>query len=79
MTDTSNRGLGSENMSQEKKDEIHKKGGHASSAKQDMSQLGHEGGTHQGRENNPGNFANRPTSEVQDAGRRGGENSHGGE
>jgi general stress protein YciG len=30
-------------------------------------------GQKQGKENNPGNFANRPKSDVQDAGRKGGE------
>jgi len=30
-------------------------------------------GSKQGKENNPGNFANRPKKEVQEAGRRGGE------
>jgi general stress protein YciG len=30
-------------------------------------------GRQQGKENNPGNFANRPKKDVQEAGRRGGE------
>ena len=30
-------------------------------------------GQMQGKDNNPGNFANRPKKDVQDAGRRGGE------
>lgn len=36
-------------------------------------------GKQQGKENNPGNFANRDKKEVQEAGRRGGENSHRGD
>jgi general stress protein YciG len=31
-------------------------------------------GKQQGKENNPGNFANRPKEDVQEAGRKGGEN-----
>ncbi len=44
MTDTSNRGLGSDNMDPSTKQEIQSKGGQASSQKQDMSQLGQKGG-----------------------------------
>lgn len=36
-------------------------------------------GSQQGKENNPGNFANRPKDEVREAARRGGENSHRGD
>lgn len=60
--DTSSRGLGSENMSEEKKKEIRTKGGYASSSKQDMSKLGKQGAEAQ------------PT----EAKRKGGEHSHSG-
>lgn len=33
-------------------------------------------GRHQGKENNPGNFANRPKDEVRKAAAAGGHNSH---
>lgn len=46
MADTSNRGLGSDNMDEDKKREIQSKGGKASAAKQDMSALGRKGGQH---------------------------------
>jgi hypothetical protein len=59
---TDNRGLGSSNMSENEKHKIQSKGGKASSAKQDMSELGKKGAEAQ------------PT----EAKRRGGENSHGG-
>lgn len=36
-------------------------------------------GSQQGKENNPGNFANRPKEEVQAAAREGGKNSHRGD
>jgi general stress protein YciG len=36
-------------------------------------------GKQQGKENNPGNFANRPKEDVQEAGREGGKNSHRGD
>jgi general stress protein YciG len=44
MADTSNRGLGSKNIDEETKRDIQKKGGQASSSKQDMSELGRKGG-----------------------------------
>jgi general stress protein YciG len=46
MAGTPTRGLGSENMDEEKKREIQSKGGKASSAKQNMSELGRKGGQH---------------------------------
>ena len=36
-------------------------------------------GQKQGKENNPGNFANRPKDEVEEAARKGGENNHRGD
>jgi general stress protein YciG len=36
-------------------------------------------GSKQGKENNPGNFANRPKNEVRNAAKKGGENSHRGD
>ncbi len=36
-------------------------------------------GSRQGKENNPGNFANRPKEEVRKAAQHGGENSHRGD
>jgi len=36
-------------------------------------------GSRQGKQNNPGNFANRPKKEVQAAARLGGRNSHRGD
>lgn len=44
MADTSNRGLGSQNMDEQKKHDIQSKGGQASSKSQDMSKLGQKGG-----------------------------------
>lgn len=35
-------------------------------------EIGHEGGKSQGKQNNPGNFANRPTSEVRKIASKGG-------
>lgn len=94
MTDTSNRGLGSNKMDPQKKHDIQSQGGQASSSQQDMSQLGHKGGkaaqqsgnAHQltdedrskGGQNSPTNFANRPTEEVQEIASKGGQASHGG-
>lgn len=47
MADTTHkRGLGSEHMDEDKKKKIQSMGGKASSAKQDMSALGREGGKH---------------------------------
>jgi len=46
MTNTANRGLGSDNIDENKKREIQSKGGKASAAKQDMSALGRKGGQH---------------------------------
>ncbi len=44
MADTSNRGLGSDNMDEDTKRDIQSAGGQASSSKQDMSKLGRKGG-----------------------------------
>lgn len=44
MSDTTSRGLGSQKIDPQTKHDIQSKGGHASSQKQDMSQLGHKGG-----------------------------------
>jgi len=57
---TTNRGVGSPNMSEKTKSRIQSAGGKASSAKQDMSELGKKGA------------AAQPTEAKQ----RGGQNSH---
>ncbi len=44
MNDNSNRGLGSSNMDPQEKHNIQSQGGQASSAQQDMSELGERGG-----------------------------------
>jgi general stress protein YciG len=36
------------------------------------AEIGHKGGESQGKENNPGNFANRSKKEVREAARKGG-------
>ena len=40
-------------------------------------EAGRKGGRSQGKENNPGNFANNP-QKASEAGRKGGQHSHGG-
>lgn len=40
------------------------------------AEIGQKGGRAQGKENNPGNFANRSKREVKEAARKGGKNSH---
>jgi len=42
-----------------------------------VEEAGHWGGISQGKENNPGNFANNP-HRASEAGRKGGQHSHGG-
>ena len=88
MTDTSHRGLGSAKIDPQRKHDIQSKGGHVSSARQDMSQLGQKGGqaaqqsgnAHQltteerskGGQNSPTNFANRDPEEVRKIASKGG-------
>lgn len=54
------------------------KRGFAAMPKDKVRKIAQEGGSSQGKETNPGNFANRPQEEVEEAARRGGEHSHGG-
>lgn len=93
MTDTSNRGLGSDKIDPMKKKDIQSKGGQASSSRQDMSSLGQKGGqaaqssgnAHQltneerskGGQNSPTNFANRDPQEVREIASKGGQASGG--
>ena len=58
-----------EGMSRE---EAGRKGGEATRESHD-SEFYSEIGSRQGKENNPGNFANRPKEEVRESARRGGE------
>lgn len=51
--------------------------GFASMDEEKQRQIASKGGRSQGKENNPGNFANNP-ERAAEAGRRGGENSSGG-
>lgn len=87
MANTSNRGLGSDNMDEETKYDIQSAGGQASSSRQDMKKLGKKGGqaaqqsgtTHElteeersmGGSMSGGNFANDP-QRASEAGRKGG-------
>lgn len=86
MANTQSRGLGSDNMSNQKKHDIQSAGGTASSQKQDMSKLGKKGGRaaqqsgnahelteaerSQGGSNSGGNFANDP-QRASEAGQKG--------
>jgi general stress protein YciG len=80
---TSKRGFGS--MDEEKQREIASKGGKAAHEEgtahefdsEEASEAGSKGGKMQGKENNPGNFAN-DTEKAREAGKKGGENSNGG-
>lgn len=72
MAGKTKRGLGSPHMDEDTREDIQRKGGEASSEKQDMGELGRKGGKSQGKENNPGNFANDPLR-ASDAGRKGGQ------
>lgn len=40
------------------------------------AEIGHRGGQQQGKENNPGNFANRSEEDRKKAARKGGQHSH---
>jgi general stress protein YciG len=51
--------------------------GFASMSEEERSRIASEGGKAQGKENNPANFANDKKKASQ-AGKKGGENSHGG-
>lgn len=57
------------------REEAGQKGGEAT-LKKHGPEFYSEIGSQQGKDNNPGNFANR--DDVEDAARKGGENSHGG-
>lgn len=67
-----NRGLAS--ADEETRERVAHEGGEARKNQgADYSKMGQKGGKSQGKENNPGNFANRPEEEVEEAARRGGE------
>lgn len=53
------------------------KRGFAGMDTEEQREIASKGGQSQGKENNPGNFANDP-QKASEAGRVGGENSHGG-
>lgn len=82
-SDKSKRGFGS--MDEEKQREIASKGGKAAHEEgtahefdsEEASEAGRKGGESQGKENNPGNFAN-DAEKAREAGKKGGENSGGG-
>jgi general stress protein YciG len=64
------------------REEAGRKGGETTAAKHGdkfYSEIGHEGGKSQGKDTNPGNFANRPKDEVRKAAQEGGRNSHRGD
>ena len=79
----SKRGFGS--MDEEKQREIASKGGKAAHEQgtahefdsEEAAEAGRKGGEAQGKDNNPGNFAN-DTEKAREAGKKGGENSSGG-
>lgn len=52
--------------------------GFASMDEDKQREIASQGGQAQGKENNPGNFANRTKKDVRKAAEKGGENSHGG-
>lgn len=56
------------------REEAGRLGGEATSREHDHSYY-EQIGSQQGKENNPGNFANRPKKDVEEAGRKGGESS----
>jgi general stress protein YciG len=83
---TEDRGFAS--MDPEEQREIARKGGQSQGKEnnpgnfanrdpEDVRKAAHEGGMSQGMENNPGNFAN-DREKAREAGRKGGERSHGG-
>ncbi|MFZ5376187.1 MAG: KGG domain-containing protein [Patescibacteria group bacterium] len=57
-------------------EEAGRKGGEATSRSHDRDfyqKIGQKGGKSQGKDNNPGNFANRSEQDVEDTARKGGE------
>lgn len=81
--DKSKRGFAS--MDEEKQREIASKGGKAAHEQgtanefdsEEAAEAGRKGGESQGKETNPGNFAN-DTEKAKEAGKKGGESSGGG-
>lgn len=68
----SNRGLAS--ADEKTRERVAREGGEARKSQGvDYSELGRKGGRSQGRQNNPGNFANRSREEVEEAARKGGQ------
>jgi general stress protein YciG len=64
MTDNSKRGLGSEDMDEQTKNDIQSKGGQASSSKQDMSKLGQKGGKAAHESGNAHEFTSEEASDA---------------
>ena len=68
----SNRGLAS--ADDKTREEVAETGGEARKSQgANYSKMGQKGGKSQGKQNNPGNFANRPEEEVEEAASEGGQ------
>jgi uncharacterized protein len=81
MANNNNDNRGFAGMDEERQREIASEGGKAAHEKgaahefnsEEAAEAGAKGGSAQGKENNPGNFAN-DTSKASEAGRKGGQN-----
>ncbi|MDP2638488.1 MAG: KGG domain-containing protein [Candidatus Levybacteria bacterium] len=70
--DNSRRGLAS--ADEKTRERVAREGGEARKSQgANYSELGRKGGRSQGKQSNPGNFANRPQEEVEEAARKGGQ------